>query len=923
MSDSRSHRANQERRRQDHPPGRKASDLLSERLSALWLRVKALVKRRELDRDLDDELQFHLAMREQKLREQGVPSEEAHYAARRQLGNVTRLKETSRELWRFGSIEIFAQDLRYGARRLRKNPAFTVAAVLTLALGIGAATAIFNATDETLLSPLPLPEAGQLVAVYSFDKKTANYVSSSYPDYEDFSKHSQSFQHLCAYARFPLNLTIGEYTERIPVEAVSADYFSMLKLPPLTGRAFTPGDGESSSAVPVVMVSEELWLKRFGGHSSLIGKMITLENRPFLVIGIVPKRYRGANLNWGDPPQAWIPLSAIPLLLPRFREFDIFHQRTARWMVMLGRLRPGVTVSQAQAELRLIAANLAGTEPATNRGITVAVFSASRSKFWPAYRGSITELLVVFSAGAGLVLLLACANVSNLLLERALVRRREMAIRIALGAGRGCLIRQLMAENLLLVAASFSVALLIAFGLDKVLSSFPNAFGIPLALCLGIGSRVLLFGFSLSLATVLLFGLAPALQTSQPDIMSSLKESGNAPLQGHSRDWLRHLLVVVQVAFSMVLLVGGGIFARSVLKAYRVDLGFRPADLLIMSYDLPKEQYNDGRGQLFCEAALRRISSTTGVQTATVAREVPLTMQSTMHVVDAESHSSEGLQAAYNMVGPEYFHTMGIAILAGREFTWRDRGYVAKAVIVNQTLAERLWHGSNAVGRTILVEDEPGRRTLVEVVGLARDSKYVSVWEHAEPYMYFAAWQWQLPTANLIVRTRGEPKELLHEIQREWQEAYPGVPLYGAHTGEELTQMSIAPQRLAAGLLTSFAILAAIVAAVGLYGVVACSVARRRREIGIRIAIGAEPATVIRGILGHALSLTAIGLVLGAATTCVLMRFIASQVKGVSAYDGVTFIVVSVLLCSIAAGAAFIPALRAARVDPVTALRSE
>jgi predicted permease len=384
------------------------------------------------------------------------------------------------------------------------------------------------------------------------------------------------------------------------------------------------------------------------------------------------------------------------------------------------------------------------------------------------------------------------------------------------------------------------------------------------------------------------------------------------------------LLVVAQVAFSMVLLVVGGIFARCVLKAYRVDLGFRSAELLIMSYNLPQEQYDDGRGQLFSQAALRRISTVPGAQTATVAWDIPLTMMhSTMHVADAESHDPEGLQAAYNMVGPDYFHTLGIPILAGRDFTWRDRGNSAKAVIVNQTLAERLWRGSNAVGHTIMVGGEPGRRTLVEVVGVARDSKYVSVWEHAEPYMYFAAWQWQLPPVNLMVRTRGEPKGLLHEIQREWREAFPGVPLYGVHTGEEHVQMSLAPQRLAAGLLTSFAILAAIVASVGLYGVVACSVARRRREIGIRIAIGAEPATVVRGILGHALSLTALGLVLGAAFACGLMRLIASQVKGVSAYDGVTFVAVSVLLCSIAAGAAFIPALRAARVDPVTALRCE
>ncbi len=670
------------------------------------------------------------------------------------------------------------------------------------------------------------------------------------------------------------------------------------------------------------MVGEDLWRKRFGGDSNLIGKTITIANHAFLVIGVVPKRYRGANLNWGDPPQVWIPLSTFSLLRPRTAEIDIFHQRAARWMVLLGRLKQGVTVSQAEAELRLIAAELARSEPATNRDITVAAFSASRSKFWPAYRGSITQSLMVFSVGAGLVLLLACANVSNLLLERAFARRREMAIRIALGAGRARLIRQLMAENLLLVIASFSAALLVAYGLDGVLARFPNAFGIPLPLDLGLGSRTLLFGFLLSLATILFFGVAPALQASQPDIIPSLKESGNAPLQGPSSDWLQRLLVVVQVAFSMVLLVVGGIFARSILKAHSVELGFRPTDLLIMSFDVPREHYNDARSQIFLEAALRGVSTVAGVETVTVARDVPLTMMhSTMQVADAESR--EVLRAAYNMVGPAYFHTLGIAILAGREFTWGDKENSAKGVIVNQTLAKRLWPGSSAVGHTIAVEDELGHRTLLEVVGLARDSKYVSVWEQPEPYMYFAAWQWQLPAGNLIVRTRGEPGTLLREIQRKWQEAFPGAPLYAVHSGKEHVRMSLAPQRLAAGLLTSFAILAAIVATVGLYGVVACSVARRRREIGIRIAIGAEPAMVVRRILGQALSLTALGLVLGGVAACVLMRLVASQVKGVSPYDGITFVVVSVLLCAMAAGAALIPALRAANVDPLAALRSE
>jgi len=814
----------------------------------------------------------------------------------------------------------FITDLRFGFRMLRRNPAFTAAALLTLALGIGAATAIFNAADETLLSPLPLPQPQQLVAVYNFDKQNSHYVPTSHPDFEDFSKRSRSFQHLSAYVRLPLNLSVGDAAERISMEAVSGNYFSMLELPPLLGRAFGVAESES----PVIMLSEQLWRRRFGADKNLVGKTLSLEGRPLTVIGIVPERYRGVNLNWGDPPQAWIPLSTLPQVLPRFKQKDIFHRRSARWMVMFGRLKQGVTVSQAEVELQLIAANLAQAEPATNRDITVRAFSAARSKFWPAYRTSVTQLLMMFSASAGLLLLLACANVSNLLLERAIGRRREMAVRIALGAGRGCLLRQLMAENFWLLVGSFAAALLIAAALDGVLSRFPTAFGIPLALTVGIGSRALLFGFLLSLGTISLFGLLPSLQASRPEVVPALKASASTPFEGGRGDWLRRILVVVQVGFSMALLVAGGIFARSVLKAYSVDLGFRPDHLLLMGFEPPERQDNAVRSELFAQAALRRSSALPGVASATVAWDVPLTMmQSTTQLRDAASPAAEPLHATYNMVGPDYFRTLGITILAGRDFTWADREDSPKAAVVNQTLAARLWLGSNPVGRTLMIDNEPGRNTLVQVVGLARDSKYVSVWEQAQPYIYFAAWQWPYPATNLIVQTRGDPQGLIHEIQRSWQEASPSVPLEGLHAGPEHVKMSLAPQRFAAGLLVSFAIIAALVASVGLYGVIAYGVAREKRDIGIRMALGAQPTVVVRRILGRALALTALGLILGAGASCALIRLIATQVKGVSPYDWATFAAVSVLLCAVAAGAALVPALRAAHADPLPALRSE
>ena len=342
-----------------------------------------------------------------------------------------------------------------------------------------------------------------------------------------------------------------------------------------------------------------------------------------------------------------------------------------------------------------------------------------------------------------------------------------------------------------------------------------------------------------------------------------------------------------------------------------------------MSFDLPKEKYNEGRSQLFSETALRKVSSLAGVESATVVWNLPLTIQAAMPVADAESRTPVEVQAGYNMVGPDYLRVLGIGVLAGRDFTWQDTGNSPRAVIVNQTMAERFWHVSNAVGHTILISDKPGHQVLAEVVGVADDSKYVSVWESAEPHMYLAAWQWQWPALNLIVRTRGAPEGLIHQVRHEWSMAFPGVPLYGIHSGDEHVQTSLAPERFAAGLFSSFAIVAAILAAIGLYGIVAFSVARRRREIGIRMAIGATRGTIVRGILGSTLSLTGVGLVFGAVGACVTMHLIASQVKGVSPYDPVTFAVIALLLCAASAVASFIPALRAARMDPLRSLRSE
>jgi predicted permease len=813
------------------------------------------------------------------------------------------------------------RDVRFGARTLRRNPSFAVAAILTLALGIGANTAIFSLIDEILLRPFPLPHPEQLAQVYSFDRKTGSFVSGSYPDYQDFRRRSLSFRQIAAYVRLPLDVTFGGHVERISVEAVTDNYFAMLELPPLAGRTIDTED--ESAGAPVAMIGETLWRQRFGGDAAVLGKGITIEDHRFTIVGVVPKRYQGTNLNWGDPPELWIPLHSCPLVEPGFAAADIFHRRLP-WLVVTGRLQPAVTVAQAQAELETIAAAIArdqsANQSATNRDLTARAFALSRSKFWPAYRDSLTRSLVVFAGAAGLVLLLACANVSNLLLQRGLKRRREFAVRLAIGAGRSGLVRQLMAESLLLAIPAFGCALVVARGLEEVLLHFPGAFGVTLALDLSLERRVLFFSIAISLATTMLFGLVPAFQATRAEVWPALKDSGNGS-PAHGRDWLRRGLVVVQVTFSVVLLLGGGLFARSLLKAYAVDAGFREQNLLIAEFSFPSSASVE-RVRAFRRDVLGRVSALPGVQSATLTSNPLL---SPVHVAYEVSDAGATAKASANgdLVGPDFLRTLGIPLIRGREFTDRDDSQAPKVALVNQTLAARLWPGGDAVGQTIALRQGPSHTLQVEIVGIARDAKYHSVWEESESHLYLPILQSGRAGSYLVVRMRGKAEELFAAMRRQWDAMAPGAPLLGVSTGRDALNRSLGPQRAAAALLAGFALLAILLAAIGLYSVMAHSVAERTREIGIRVAIGARPESVVRGIVAKALTLVAVGLLLGAAGSLAVARLVASQLKAVSPYDPATFCAVAALLAMVSLAAAWIPARRAARIDPALTLRCE
>jgi predicted permease len=806
------------------------------------------------------------------------------------------------------SLDSLLQDVRYALRSLRKAPAFTAAAVLTLGIGIGANTAIFSTIDEALFRPLDFPRPEQLADVFTFNKASRTFLSSSYPDYQDLRARTATFQRLSAFVRMPLNVSWGGRNERLPVEAVTGNFFSMLELPPAAGRAFRDDD-DSAAGGRVAMVSEEI------ADRSSIGGKILIEDEPFTIVGIVPKRYHGTNLNWGQPPRVWIPLQATAIVQPRFRTLDIFHQRAIEWLLVTGRLGPGVSVARAQAEIQTIAAGIAESAPATNRDLSEIVFSASRAKFWPAYRASITRSLTVFAVAAGLVLILTCANLSNLLLNRAVGRRREFAIRLSLGAGRGRLVRQLLTESLLLALPSCAAALGIAYGLGGILARFPNALGLPLALDGGVESRVLFFSVALSFMTTVLFGLAPALQTTRIAVLPALRESGNT-LSGGGHDGLRNSLLVLQVAFSTILLVGGGLFERSVMRAWSVDLGFRTAGLLTAGFSAPPPGTASAeRLRIAQQAFLQRLRTLPGVEAAALASDAP---QNQLHSRTEIRTNDAAIPADRRTVGADFFRTVGMALLSGREFNARDDRAAPKVAIVNRTLAARLWPGANPLGRSIAVQE-----AAMQVVGVVRDSRYGSVWEEPHPDLYVADSQAGVPAAYLIVRTHGNPAGLAATVAREWNGTLPRSPLSDFRTADELLSVALAPQRLAAAVFGAFGLMAIVLASVGVYSTMSYAVSRRTREIGIRLAIGAKPAMVMRQILGKSMAVAGAGMAAGISCSALLAPFVAPQVKGVSVYDSATFALVAALVGVVAFCAAAIPARRAARIDPQVALRAE
>jgi predicted permease len=811
------------------------------------------------------------------------------------------------------------QDVRYGVRMLFKQPGFALIAMMALALGVGANTTIFSFVNGLLLRPIEgVREPERLAAVYTSDYDSGLYGATSYPDYVDFREQAKSFEALAAYDETVMSLTGVNEAERLRGAYVTGNYFEVLGVGAGLGRTLQPADDVTPGAHPVIVISHSVWQRRFGADPAILGKVLALDGVQYTVVGVAAENFRGLRL--GQPPEFWIPMM--------MESATTLTKRDNRGLEITGRLKAGVTPEQAQSELTIIAAQLARAYPETNIGTLEKpteprpVTALSESRIEPEAHRDIWFVSLLLFAVVGLVLLIACANVANLTLARASARRREIAVRLALGASRWRLVRQLLTESTILALLGGAAGLFIALWVIDLLPSFfpPEAVsGINLSL----DWRVLTFSLAVSVLTGLLFGLVPALQASRPDLVPSLKEDVSGSGYGPRRLSLRNGLVIAQLALSLVLLIGAGLFLRSLRQAITFDPGFTTQNLLLASLETRGAKLSKEQGQAFYQQAMERVSSLPGVSAVSLTRNVPLGDGGSRRNVEFEGYqpqSGESMELNYNIVGPTYFAAMDIPLQAGRDFNSQDREGSPGVAIINEELARRYFPGQSAVGKRIRLDS---KQPFAEIVGVVRNAKYRDLREETLPFIYVPLAQEYRPGMTLMVRTTVEPATVLPSVRGAIQSLNGDVPIYAVKTMTEHIGSALAPDRMLTTLLGVFGGMALLLAVTGIYGVMSYMVARRTHEIGVRMALGASQGDILKLIVRHGLTLILIGAALGLALSIILTRVIASLLFNVSTTDALTFGGVSLALVGVALVACYIPARRAMKVDPMVALRYE
>ena len=820
-------------------------------------------------------------------------------------------------------MESLFQDIRYGVRMLTKNPGVTAVAVLTLALGIGANAAIFSGVSAFVLRPLPVPDPQQLVRPMEFAEDRGTSDEISYPDFVDYRNQATVFEAISAEDMVPVALDSENQSDVIWGQAVSGSYFDVVRIKPIMGRTFLPEEDNAVGANSVVVMGHSLWQRRFGSDPNIVGKTIRLSNRGFQVIGVAPQSFTGSK--FALSMDFWIPMAMVEDLR---RSPGLLASRDSHWMNVLGRLKPGVTLDQASAELKSIAARLNQAYPNERASNTSAKVTTEMDGRW----GEATT--VMKSAGAiamaivGLILLIACANVANLMLARAAARRKEIGIRLALGASRVRLIRQLLTESLLLSLFGGALGLLLAFWVTDLMHGFVPVLQYTIVdNFFAIDSRALVFTLAISLATGFIFGLAPAWHSSNPDVVPVLKGDLDSGQRGKRRRLsLRPTLVVVQVALSLAVLVCGGLFIKSFRKAQTMDPGFATKDAVIATLDPELIGYDAERSRNFYRQAIERASTLPGVEAAAAARLLPLGDSSNSNgpiLKEGETlaRGSAGRTIMTNVISAGYFRAMQIPLVDGRDFDDRDHLKSQRVVIINQEMAETLWPGESAVGKRILIGTDS--REPIEVVGVVKTGKYRNLAEDPKPYFYYPMTQRRPASMNLVMRTSVDPRGLAGSIRKEMQKIDRAVPISSVKTMTEHLTYALWAPNMAASFSLAFGVLAILLSAVGLYSVMAYVVSQRTREVGIRMALGANRADVMKMITVQGMRLAVIGVVIGLLLSLGLARALSSLLIGVRGYDVTTFVIVSGLLVLVAFVACYLPARRATKIDPLVALRYE
>jgi len=868
---------------------------------------------------MEDEMRFHLEMQIEQNLGVGMSPEEARWAARRQFGNQTWLKEASREMWSLNSIETLMQDLRYGARTLMKSPGFAFVAVLTLALGIGANTAIFSVVNGVLLRALPYYEPGRLVMVWA-DRPIlqAQIGLEDFPvsvaDFVDWRNQNQVLEQMAAMQPPRINLTGGGEPESVVGLRASASLFPLLGARFAAGRAFLPEE-DRAGADRVVVISHGLWQRRYGADPKLIGQKITLNDEAYTVIGVTAPDFQFPRR---DEYPYGIVKTKVDLYLPIAFTPEQMNDRRNNTLVVIARLKPGVSLGQASAEMNAIARRLTEQYPKTNtdKGVRLAPLQQQ------AVGKARTALLVMLGA-VGFVLLIACANVANLLLARAAGRRKEMAIRAALGANRWRMLRQLLTESLLLAFSGGAAGLLLArWGVDLLLSIAPDK--LPRAYDIRLDARVAGFTLLISLLTGIVFGLLPALQGSKIDLAETLKEGGR-DAAGLLRRRLRGFLVVSEVALAFVLLIGAGLLIRSFARLTEVDPGLDPRGVLTMDILLPFAKYKDGRGLAFFQQTLERVRALPGVEAAATVSPLPLSGSSGSGGFDIEGRPSpteQTFNAGFRTISPDFFKTFRVPLIKGRLLAESDGAKAPLVVVVNESLAHNYFANEDPLGKRITLLGDTHAREIVGVVG---DVKHSALDEEAKREMYFPMAQARFPPIfmSLAARVSGDPMQMVAAVRGQVWAGDKDLPIYNIETIERLMAKSFAPRRFNLLLLGVFALVGLALAGVGLYGVMSYTVTQRTREIGVRMAMGAQTGDVLRLVIGEGMKLALIGALLGLGGALALTRLLKTLLFEVSATDPLTFIVIAALLIIVALLACWIPARRAASKDPLVSLRVE